>query len=284
MASLACKGYYVKIVVCRLFRDGFMTSPDHPVALITGASRRIGRAIALDLARDGWSIALHYRRGSADAEALAVEIRALGRAVALLAADLAVASDVASLMPRCVAALGPPGCLVNNASAFEFDSLPTLTPEGWERHLAVNLTAPVMLSQAFAAALPSAHTGNIINIIDQRVLASTPEFFSYSLSKSALWSATQMLAQALSPRIRVNAIGPGPALRSVHQRPEDFAGEIASTILRRGTSPDEIAHAVRFILDAPAMTGQMIALDGGQHLRWFAEVTPAAPHPLSTLP
>lgn len=255
-----------------------MTAADNPVALITGAARRIGRAIALDLAHAGWSIGLHYRDGHHEADALAKEIRASGGTVTALYCDFADAGDVASLLPRCVAALGAPRCLVNNASVFEFDDLATLTPDGWTRHLAVNLTAPVMLAQAFAKALPKDQPGNIINIIDQRVWASTPEFFSYSLSKSALWSATRMLAQALSPRIRVNAIGPGPALRSIHQRPEEFDAEVASTILKRGTNPREIAAAVRFILDASAMTGQMIALDGGQHLRWFSEVTPGAPH------
>lgn len=255
-----------------------MTPPDRPIALITGAARRIGRAIALDLARAGWSIGLHYRIGRDEAEALAAELRADSVDVVPLHCDFADVTDVASLLPRCVAALGPPCCLVNNASVFEFDELATLTPQGWARHLAVNLTAPVMLSQAFSQALPAKRTGNIINIIDQRVWASTPEFFSYSLSKSALWSATRMLAQALSPRIRVNAIGPGPALRSIHQQPEEFDAEVSSTLLKRGTSPTEIAAAVRFILDASAMTGQMLALDGGQHLRWFSEVTPGAPH------
>jgi NAD(P)-dependent dehydrogenase (short-subunit alcohol dehydrogenase family) len=255
-----------------------MTTPDRPVALITGSARRIGRAIALDLARAGWSIGLHYRSGHQEAAELAREIGVIGGEVVTLQCDFADTADVASLLPRCVSALGAPACLVNNASVFEFDVLSTLTPASWARHLGVNLTAPVMLSQAFAESLPPALSGNIINVIDQRVWAMTPEFFSYSLSKSALWSATRMLAQALSPRIRVNAIGPGPALRSIHQRPDEFDAEVASTILRRGTSPQEIAAAVRFILDAPAMTGQMIALDGGQHLRWFSEVTPGAPH------
>jgi len=255
-----------------------MTSATKPVALVTGAARRIGRAIALDLAQAGWSIGLHYHSGGAEAEALAREIANLGVSVVPLACDLAEPADLATLLPRCTSAIGAPSCLVNNASVFEFDSLTTLRPEGWARHLAVNLTAPVMLAQAFAAALPGTAAGNIINIIDQRVWASTPEFFSYSLSKSALWTATRMLAQALGPRIRVNAIGPGPALRSSHQKPEEFDAEAASTILKRGTNPAEIASAVRFILDAPAMTGQMIALDGGQHLRWFSEVTPGTPH------
>ena len=251
--------------------------PISRIALITGASRRIGRAIALDLAGVGWSIALHYRSSKADAEKLAAEIRDMGVSVATLPGDLSKPADVVSLIPRCNAALGPLTCLVNNASIFGFDDISTLGPDTLEDHLAVNLTAPILLAQAFASQCPRGTPGNIINIIDQRAWASTPEFFSYSLSKTALWSATRMLAQALSPHIRVNAIGPGPTVQSVHQRTEDFDAEAASTLLRRGTDPSEIGRAVRFILDAPAMTGQMIALDSGQHLRWFPEAAPTKP-------
>jgi NAD(P)-dependent dehydrogenase (short-subunit alcohol dehydrogenase family) len=246
----------------------------HQIALITGASRRIGRAIALDLARAGWSIALHYRNSKEDAATLAAEVKDLGVAVAILRADLGKPADLMSLIPRCCAALGPVTCLVNNASLFEFDDLASLDLNTLEDHLAVNLNAPILLAQAFAAQLAVGNTGNIINIIDQRAWAPTPEFFSYSLSKTALWTATQMMAQALGPRIRVNAIGPGPTLPNVHQKAADFDAEVASTLLQRSTQPAEIARAIRFILDAPAMTGQMIALDGGQHLRWFPEVAP----------
>ncbi len=245
-----------------------------PAVLITGASRRIGRAIALDFARAGWSLALHYNRSQVDAEQLAFEVRSLGVEAAIFHADLCNPADVMSLISRSVAALGPLTCLINNASMFEFDQAATLTCAALDRHLAVNLTAPILLAQGFAAQLPDQIEGNIINIIDQRAWATTPEYFSYSLSKTALWTATRMLAQAYSPRLRVNAIGPGPALRSVHQRPGDFEAEAAGTLLHRGTNPQQIANTIRFILDAPAMTGQMIALDGGQHLRWFPEVAP----------
>ncbi len=248
-----------------------------PIALITGAARRIGRAIAADLAAGGWSVAIHYRDGREDAEGLAAEIRGLGGQAITLEGDLADPTDIAELLPRCIADLGAPTCLVNNASLFEFDDIATLSADGLSRHLAVNLTAPILLSQAFAVHLPARQAGAIINIIDQRAWASTPEYFSYSLSKSALWSATRMLAQGLSPRIRVNGIGPGPTLANIHQNAEDFAAEAAATLLARRTTPQDIARAVRFILDAPAMTGQMIALDGGQHLRWFAEVKPVQP-------
>ena len=171
-------------------------------------------------------------------------------------------------MPRCAAALGAPTCLVNNASTFIYDDIATLDPKIWDAQLAVNLKTPVFLAKAFAASLPAGAAGNVINMIDQRVWKPTPRFFSYAASKAALWSATQTLAQALAPRVRVNAIGPGPVLKSAHQTEEEFRRQCEATILRRGTTPQEIASAVRFILDAPAMTGQMIALDGGQHLAW----------------
>jgi NAD(P)-dependent dehydrogenase (short-subunit alcohol dehydrogenase family) len=247
-------------------------TPDK-IVLITGASQRIGKALALDFAARGWAVAVHYRSAPAPAEALAAKLRGFGVEAVALAADLARHDDVAGLIPACAARLGAPTCLINNASEFTFDDIDTLTGESWARHLDVNLKAPVFLAQAFAAApVRSAAPASIINIIDQRVWRPTPEFFSYTVSKSALWDATRMLAQALAPRVRVNAIGPGPVLRSVHQTEAEFAAEAAATPLGRATSPDEIAAAVRYILDAPSMTGQMIALDGGQHLAWKSEV------------
>lgn len=234
--------------------------------LITGAARRIGREIALDLAARGWRVGVHYRNSRQDAEQLVAEIKKAGGAAAALAADLGVAEDVDQLVPKCVAALGAPCCLINNASEFRHDTLETLTRDAWHVHLDINLKAPVFLAQAMARHLPVACEGNVINIIDQRVWNLKPDFFSYTISKAGLWTATRTLAQALAPRIRVNAIGPGPVLRSIHQTEADFAAECASTLMGRGPSPDQIADAVRFIIDAPAMTGQMIALDGGQHL------------------
>lgn len=238
------------------------------VALVTGAGRRIGRAIALELGRLGYGVGVHHAAsGDEAAEVVALIERAGGRAKALKA-DLTDAAEVKGLVPACASALGVPTCLVNNASIFLEDRLETVDVDTWDQNLAVNLRAPVFLAQAFAAGLPKDATGNIINIIDQRVWRPTPHFFSYSTGKAGLWAVTRTMAQALAPRIRVNAIGPGPVLKSIYQTDADFAAEVAGTLLGHGTSPEEIAAAIRFILDAPAMTGQMIALDGGQHLVW----------------
>ena len=183
-------------------------------------------------------------------------------------ADLSDLAATQSLVTAASQSVGPLSLLVNNASLFERDEIGTMTPESWAAHLNINLRAPALLSQAFAAQLPDGADGNIVNITDQRVWAPTPRFFSYAVSKMALWDMTQILARSLAPSIRVNAIGPGPALANSRQSEADFRRQMEATILRRGTSPEEIYAAVRFILSAPAMTGQMIALDGGQHLAW----------------
>jgi NAD(P)-dependent dehydrogenase (short-subunit alcohol dehydrogenase family) len=239
-----------------------------PTALITGSARRIGRAIALDLARSGWQVCVHYRRSAAEAQALVEDIRGTGGRGAAIAGDLASEADVAALIPKCAAALGPPVCLVNNASEFLVDTVASVTPETWDTHLDINLKAPVFLAKSLFLNLPDGAIGNVINIIDQRVWKLTPDFFSYTISKAGLWTATRTLAQALAPRVRVNAIGPGPVLKSIHQTDADFAREAELTLLKRGPTPEEIAAAVRFILASPSLTGQMIALDGGQHLTW----------------
>lgn len=238
--------------------------------LVTGAGQRIGRAVALSMAAAGWRVGVHYHSSAAPAEAVVGAIQEGGGIAAALGADLGDLDEVRRLMPACVDALGAPICLVNNAAIFERDDIRSLSPESWERHLAINLRAPVFLAQAFAAALPRGENGNIINVIDQRVWRLTPDFLSYTVSKSGLWTATRTLAQALSPRIRVNAIGPGPTLPSPRQSEASFARQRAATPLRRGAELDEICRAVAFILDTPSMTGQMIALDGGQHLAWRA--------------
>ena len=238
----------------------------HKTALITGAARRIGRTIAESLAADGWKVAVHYAGSDAEAESLVADLGP-ARAVAI-AADFADPQAPAYVMDKAVAALGAVGCLINNASVFERDDLATATLASWERHMAINLRAPFFLSQAFAAQVPAADHGAIINIVDERVWHLTPHFASYTLSKTGLWSFTQTAAMALAPRIRVNAIGPGPTLPSPRQSQAQFDAVARQIPLQRPTAPAEIAAAVRFILAAPAMTGQMIALDGGQHLGW----------------
>jgi NAD(P)-dependent dehydrogenase (short-subunit alcohol dehydrogenase family) len=237
-------------------------------ALVTGSARRIGRRIALDLAAGGWDMAVHCNASRAEADDVAAEIIGMGRRAVVVEGDLADASVPDRLIAEAGAALGGLCCLVNNASIFEPDEAGSITSASWARHMDINLRAPVFLSQAFARALPTGENGNIISIIDQRVWKLNPRFFSYTTSKSALWTATRTLAQALAPRIRVNAIGPGPALPSVRMDEEEFAKQSRLTLLGRGTTPTEISAAVKFILSQPALTGQMIVLDGGQHLVW----------------
>ena len=237
-------------------------------ALVTGAATRIGRSIALALAQDGWAIAVHYGQSSEAAEALVAEITANGGQAVALQADLAREAEVATLVPRAVESLGPLGCLVNNAATYRLDQVDDATRESWDHHLEPNLRAPFVLTQAFAQALPADQGGAVINILDQRVWSLTPYFVSYTLAKAGLWTLTRTLAMALAPRIRVNAIGPGPVLPSPRQSQEQFDRQCAAMPLGRGAEPEEIAAAVRFLLSARAMTGQMIALDGGQHLGW----------------
>ena len=244
-----------------------MTDPDlRSAALVTGAAVRIGRAIALSLAADGWKIGVHYRSSEADAERLAAKIRERGGEAVLLRADLSRDEDLAKLMSDCADQLGPTTLLVNNAAIFEPDDLATLDFAGWEAEFAVNLRAPVFLAQAFAKALPPEKTGSIVNLVDQCVRRPGTSFFSYTLAKSALWTATSMLANALAPQIRVNAIGPGPVLPSRWQSEEEFRAEFQATPLGRGATPEEICAAIRFLIETPSITGQTILLDGGQHL------------------
>lgn len=237
-------------------------------ALVTGAGRRIGRALALEAARAGFDVAVHYRAARADAQAVADEIAALGPRAFVLDAELTNEDQTAALIGRAQRALGPVTLLVNSASTFDDDRLATATRASWDAHLDANLRAPVVLAQAFAAALPAGTEGQIVNIVDQRVLRPNPQFFSYSLSKAGLWWATQTMAQDLAPRIRVNAVGPGPVLASVHQVPGEFEAEAAGTPLQHAVSLDEVSAALRYLIDARSVTGQMIAVDAGQHLGW----------------
>lgn len=246
-------------------------------ALVTGGARRLGRATALALAGAGFDVAIHYATSKADAEATVAEITALGRRAVALPADLATEAEVETLMPEATAALGPIGVLVNNASVFERDEALDATRASWDRHMEPNLRAPFVLTQHFARALPETATGVVINLLDQRVWSPTPHFTSYSLSKAGLWWLTQSLALALAPRIRVNAIGPGPAMPSPRQSQAQFDRQCASVPLGHGTSAEEVGRAALAILALPAMTGQMIALDGGQHLQWGAVPRDAPP-------
>lgn len=248
-----------------------------PAALVTGAGVRIGRAIALELGRRGHAVAVHCNRSRDEADTVAAEITAAGGRAAVVQADLSDHAAVAGLVAQAAAALGPLGVLVNNASLFEYDHVETATEDSWDRHLDTNLKAPFFLSQAFAAQLPADAPGNIVNIVDMRVWRLTPHFASYTVAKAGLWTLTQTLAMALAPRVRVNAIGPGPVLPSPRQSPEQFQRQWQGTPLKRGAHPEEIAAAVGFLLDAPAVTGQMIAMDGGQHLPWQQAGGPLSP-------
>ncbi len=237
-------------------------------ALITGAGRRIGRALAEDLGAAGWRVAVHYHHSREEADEVVAAVKAAGGSGAAVQADLGDAASVAGLVPAAVAALGPLGLLVNNASIFERDDIASATLASWDSHIAINLRAPFFLSQAFAAQVDAKARALIVNVIDQKVWNLTPHFASYTVSKAGLWTLTQTLAMALAPRIRVNAIGPGPTLPSPYQTEEQFATQCKSMPLGHGTKPAEICGALRFLLAAPAMTGQMIALDGGEHLNW----------------
>jgi NAD(P)-dependent dehydrogenase (short-subunit alcohol dehydrogenase family) len=244
--------------------------------LITGAAKRIGRAIALDLAAQGWAVAVHYRASRDEAEALASEIIAKGGKACVVKADLSIEAETLTLVPQAVKALGPLDALINNASIFERDEAVSVTRASWDAHMETNLRAPFVLIQEFAKQLPEGEKGAIVNLLDQRVWNLTPQFTSYTLSKAGLWTATQTLAMALAPNIRVNAIGPGPILPSARQSIDDFSRQCSGTPLGHGAKPEEIAAAVRFLLDSPSVTGQMIAVDGGQHLSNPAAFTPAA--------
>ncbi len=234
--------------------------------LVTGAAKRLGRAIALHLAGAGWNVAIHYHGSASEAEEVAAAARALGAKAATFKADLSREEDTAGLIGRAAAELGPLTALVNSASIFENDDWQSANRASWDAHMETNLRAPFVLSQTFARQVSG--KGAIVNIIDQRVLKPTPQFISYSLSKAGLHWLTTTLAQALGPNIRVNAIGPGPTMRNARQSEEDFARQRDATILKRGAEPEDVAKAVHYLLEADAVTGQMLAVDGGQHLIW----------------
>jgi NAD(P)-dependent dehydrogenase (short-subunit alcohol dehydrogenase family) len=233
--------------------------------LVTGGARRIGRAVCLKLASAGFDVAIHHHASGDEAEALAAKIAGLGRRAIALKADLRDETAVRALVPQAASALGPVTALVNNASVFEDDRVGGLSRESWDRHIETNLRAPIVLAEAFAE---QGGEGAIVNLLDQKVLKPDPRFFSYSLSRNGLWWATRTLAQALAPRIRVNGVGPGPTLPSIHQTQAEFDAEAAGTLLQRSGDPEAVADAVLWLIDATLVTGQMIAVDGGQHLAW----------------
>jgi NAD(P)-dependent dehydrogenase (short-subunit alcohol dehydrogenase family) len=246
-------------------------------ALVTGAAKRIGRAIIEDLAASGFAVVIHANRSIEAAENFAAELRQKGLRAISLQADLKDISATSGLIKRASEELGPIDLLVNNASAFHNDSADRFDVAAWEEHFALHVRAPSILAAAFAEQLPQVSTGLIVNVIDQRVWALNPTFYSYTLSKAALWTATQTMAQSFAPRIRVNALGPGPTVRSARQTEEDFQAQVDGLIMKVGPGFGEFGRTIRFLYDTPSITGQMIALDGGQHLAWqtpdVAEIT-----------
>jgi len=247
-------------------------------ALVTGAGVRLGRAMALALAENGFDLAVHYVGHDEAAEDVAAAARAMGRRAVTLHADLLDQDAAEALLPAAAKALGGPiTVLVNNASIFEYDTLETATRESWDRHIGSNLRAPFVLTQALAAQAPDPSTDAmgepraealVVNMIDQRVRKLTPEFMTYTIAKMGLWAFTQTAAQGLAPRVRVNAIGPGPTLQGLRQSDSHFAGQRAATVMGRGSNPEDIVGALLYFLNAPAVTGQLLCVDGGQHLGW----------------
>jgi len=234
--------------------------------LVTGAAKRLGRAIALDLARHGWNVAIHYRGSEREARVTADDARAAGARTALIQADLAREDEAAAVVPQAAKELGTLTALVNSASLFENDQWYSADRASWDAHLNVNLRAPLVLSQGFAKQLPREAEGAIVNLLDQRLFRPAPDFLSYGVSRAGLYWLTTTLAQALAPRIRVNAVAPGPTLRAARQSAVHFERERKATLLGRGSDPQDICDAVRYLLEARAVTGQTIAVDGGQHL------------------
>lgn len=247
-------------------------------ALVTGAGARLGQAMALYLGARGYDVAVHYSTSEEGADETVNQLKSMGRKAVALKADLLDEAETQSLLPAAAKALGGPiTCLINNASIFEYDSLTSATRKSWDRHIGSNLRAPFILTQALAAQTPKAVVDEngepiaqalIINMLDQRIHKLTPEFMTYTIAKMGLWALTQTTAQALAPNVRVNGIGPGPTLQGHRQSVEHFANQRAATILNRGANVSDITAALGYFLDATAVTGQMIAVDGGQHLGW----------------
>lgn len=247
-------------------------------ALVTGAGARLGQAMSLYLGRRGYDVAVHYSSSETGANETVAQLQGMGRKAIALQADLLDEDETHALLPAAANALGGPiTCLINNASIFEYDSISSATRESWDRHIGSNLRAPFILTQALAAQAPKAARDEngepvaralIINMLDQRIHKLTPEFMTYTIAKMGLWALTQTSAQALAPHVRVNGIGPGPTLQGHRQSEAHFANQRAATILERGANASDITAALGFFLDSAAVTGQMICVDGGQHLGW----------------
>lgn len=247
-------------------------------ALVTGAGARLGQAMALYLGGRGYDVAVHYAGSEAGAAETVAQLQAMGRNAVALQADLLDEDATQALIGRATEALGGPlTCLINNASIFEYDNIQTGTRESWDRHIESNLRAPFVLTQHFAAQAPAPVIDDqgepvaqavVINMVDQRIHKLTPEFMSYTIAKMGLWAMTQTTAQALAPHVRVNGIGPGPTLQGHRQSKSHFDRQRAATILKRGANPADITAALGYFLNSPAVTGQMLAVDGGQHLAW----------------
>jgi NAD(P)-dependent dehydrogenase (short-subunit alcohol dehydrogenase family) len=237
-------------------------------ALVTGGARRIGAAIVRDLAANGYHVAIHASSSVTEAEAIRDEIMQAGGQASVVTGDLISPEGRDGLMEKARAAVGPIGLLVNNASIFQRDSIEGFDEALFDAHVAIHVKAPTVLTRDFVRQLPESVSGLVVNIIDQRVWSPTPRFYSYTLSKAALLMATKTAAQALAPRIRVNGIGPGPTLPAERQTEADFQKQVNGLIMRRGAGLDEFGRTIRFLHETPSITGQMIALDGGQHLAW----------------
>jgi NAD(P)-dependent dehydrogenase (short-subunit alcohol dehydrogenase family) len=249
-------------------QDGFLLEKPLKTALVTGGAKRIGKAIVEDLVANSFAVAIHANESIADAEALARNLSAQGATVAVVQGDLSDGAATGRLIADAAAAIGPLDLLVNNASLFKPDTVTAFDDALWDRHFAVHVKAPSILARDFVRQLPDGVAGSIVNIIDQRVWNPTPRYYSYTLSKSALWMATRTMAQSFAPRVRVNAIGPGPSLPNERQDDAAFQAQVEGLILRKGPGLEEFGRTVRFLFDTPSITGQMIALDGGQHLAW----------------
>lgn len=236
--------------------------------LVTGAAKRLGRAIALDLARHGWNVAIHYNASEREARVTCEDAHAAGAKAVPVRADLGRECETEQLVEQTVRELGPLTALINSASVFENDQWYSADRTSWDRHIEVNLRAPLVLAQHFAKQLFRDAHGSIVNLLDQRLLRPAPDFLSYGVSRAGLHWLTTTLAQALAPRIRVNAVAPGPTLKAARQTHAHFERERTSTVLGHGSEPQDICDAVRYLLEARAVTGQTIAVDGGQHLLW----------------